>query len=1042
MPGVNVVVKGTTTGTVSDVNGAFSISAPGESTLVFTFIGLTTQEVPVNGRTTVNVAMSQDVQQLTEVVVTALGISRAKESLGYAVTEVDGGQVAAVNQTNVVNGLSGRIAGVQVTGATGNMGGSSRITIRGINSITGNNSPLFVVDGVIINNSDYNTTNTARGAGGYDYGNLAQDINPEDIADVSVLKGPSAAALYGSRGANGVIMITTKKGTAKKGLGVRVNSGVSFEEIYILPKYQKLYGGGFEVPDADGGVNGFLQQNINGRDYSVVDYATDESWGPRYNGQRVLHWNAFDPWDTENYLVEREWKYPDHGPRDFFNTGVTATNNVELTGGGENGSFRLSYTRMDVKGYMPNSKMDRNTINFSGVTKVSKNVEAFTNFNYVKNEALGRPSTGYDDNNVMQKINQWGQTQLDFEEMKAYKNPDGSQRTWNRIAWDNATPQYSDNPYWTRYENYQNDIRNRFYGNVGLSVDILSWLKAKATVNADYYNLREMERVAIGSQAQPKYYEATREFSETNTELMFLVDKKLSESFDLIGSFGFNRMDQNYKSNLAQTQGGLVLPNFFNLNNAVAGVAVTDFDRNKRINSIYGSASLGYKNTLYLELTARNDWSSALTSPVGAPSDNSYFYPAVNASFVFTNLPALSSTSGWLTNGKIRGGWAQVGNDTEAYNNNLTYNSDLNDDGFPYTYNGLALYSVANTKGNPDLRSETITGWEIGAQLAFLDNRIGLDFTYYDKKSTDLILPLQVSGSTGVNRVYVNSGEMSNKGIELMLSGTPVRSESGFTWDIAVNYSKVNTKILKLYEDLEAYTLTNAPFSVTLNAMVGESYGSIRGTDFVYDQNGNVVVNSNGRYRASAVKTIGNVLPDWTAGITNSFRYKGFDVSALIDIRQGGEFFSTTHMWGVYSGILEKSAANNIREEGLILDGQVYSETNADGSVVTSGPNTTSISAVRWASDHYAGPAKQNIFDASYVKLREVRIGYTLPANITGPFKNVRVGAFGRNLAIWGSDATDFVDPENTTSSGNVQGIEGGALPSLRTYGFNVSFGL
>jgi TonB-linked SusC/RagA family outer membrane protein len=1049
LPGVNVVVKGSATGTVTDVDGKFSLNAPQNGTLVFTFIGLATQEVPINGQTNITVQMAQDVQQLSEVVVTGLNIPREQASLGYAVAQVKGDQLAQVNQTNVVNSLSGRVAGVQVTGASGNMGGSSRITIRGINSITGNNSPLFVVDGVVINNSDYNSLDAARGAGGYDYGNLAQDINPDDIASVSVLKGPNAAALYGSRGANGVILITTKKGSsAKKGIGVNVNSAVSFEDVFILPKYQNQYGGGYEVADDEGGVNGFMQQEINGKTYSIVDYATDESWGPRYNGQMVLHWNSFDEWDTENYLVPREWKAPENDVRDFFNTGVNFTNSVELSGGSEAATYRLAYTRMDMKGYMPNSTLDRNTVSVSGSSKLGNVVEAFTNISYVQNKALGRPSTGYDDNNIMQKFNQWGQRQLDMEEMKAYKNPDGTQRTWNRVAWDDATPNYSDNPYWTRYENYQNDTRNRVFGNVGANVKITDWLNLRTTFNGDYYNLREAERVAIGSQAQPKYYEGLREFLETNAEALLMFNKKIGEDFDIVGTLGVNRMDQHYSANLAQTQGGLALPDFFNLSNYVSGVSVTDYDRRKRINSVYGSANFGYRNTFFLEVTGRNDWSSALTPPDGSDAENSYFYPAVNASFVFSNLGGLDDQS-WLTDGKIRAGWAQVGNDTDAYNNNLVYNVDLTDDFFPYTFGGIPLYGVANTKNNPLLKPETITSVEVGTQLNFFDRRLGIDFTYFDKKSTNLILPLQVSGATGVNRVFVNSGEMTNKGIELVLTGSPIRSEGGFNWDISVNFSRIRNEITKLYQDLQTYTLTNAPFVVTLNAMVGESYGSIRGTDFLYDQAGNKVVNANGRYRASDVKTIGNILPDWTGGITNTLTYKGIDFSFLIDVRQGGEFFSTTHMWGTYSGILERSAANNIREEGIVIDAStVLLDENAqpvfndDGTVQVTGPNTQSISAVRWAADHYSGPAKQNVFDASYVKLREVRLGYTFPAKSTGMFRNLRLAAFGRNLAVWGSDATDFVDPENTTSSGNVQGIEGGALPSLRSYGFNISFGL
>ncbi len=1048
LPGVNVVVKGTSIGTSTDVDGNYTLEVPGENkVLVFTFIGFETQEIEVGNNTRIDVQLAEDARQLSEVVVTGLNIPREKASLGYSVSELGGEDLSQVNQSNVVNSLSGRVAGVQITGASGNMGGSSRITIRGVNSITGNNSPLFVVDGVVLNNSDYNSTNTARGAGGYDYGNLAQDINPDDIASVSVLKGPNAAALYGSRGANGVILITTKKSSLnKKGLGVKISSGLSFDKVFILPKYQNLYGGGSTVPDGNGGVNGFAQQSINGKVYSIVDYSVDESWGPRYDGQKVLHWNAFDPWATENYLVEREWKAPSNDVRDFFNTGVTANNNIELTGGNETSKFRLSYTRMDMKGYMPNSTLDRNTISFNGSSKLGI-VEAFTNFNYVKNEATGRPSTGYDDNNVMQKFNQWGQRQLDMEQLKSYKNPDGSQRTWNRRAWDDPTPNYSDNPYWTRYENFQNDTRNRVFGNVGAHVKITEWLSARGTVNADYYTQREMERVAIGSQALSSFSESLREFLETNAELLFLINKDFGENFDLVGTLGGNRMDQTYHANIGQTLGGLVIPGFYNLSNNVSGVGITDFERRKRINSVYGSLNIGYKNTVFLELMGRNDWSSALTSPAGG-GDNSYFYPAANLSFVFSNLNAFNSVA-WLSEGKIRAGWAQVGNDTDAYNNNLIYNADLVNNQYPYTFGGLPLYSVANIKNNPDLTSETITSFELGTQLSFLDRRIGVDFSYFKKKSSDLILPLQVSGATGVTRVFVNSGEMTNKGFEVLLTGTPVRQENGLVWEIAVNFSKIDNKVDHLYQDLDAFTLTNAPFRASLAAIVGESYGSIRSTDFMYDKDGNKVINTNGRYRTSAVKTIGNVLPDWTGGVTNTFRFKGIDFSFLIDVRQGGQFFSTTHMWGSYSGILEKTAANGIRENGIVLDGYVVKLGqdgqplyNEDGTVQTTGPNETRISGQLWAQDMYQGPAKQNIFDASYVKLREVRLGYTFPAQLTGPLKNLRVSAFGRNLAIWGSSATDFVDPENTTSSGNIQGIEGGALPSLRSYGFNVTFGL
>jgi TonB-linked SusC/RagA family outer membrane protein len=903
-----------------------------------------------------------------------------------------------------------------------------------------------VVDGVPIDNSDYNSANTARGAGGYDYGNMAQFINPEDIDNISVLKGPTAAALYGARAANGAIVITSKKGRAQKGVGVKINSGVGFEQVYILPKYQNLYGGGFEVDDEDGGVNGFAQQTINGQTYSVVDYGTDESWGPRYAGQQVLHWNSFDPWDTKNYLVPREWKAPANDVRDFFKTGISWNNNVELSGGNENSSFRLSYTNYDLDGYMPNSSLKRNTFFVNGSSKLGQRLTAFGTVNYINNKAKGRPSTGYDDNNIMQKFNQWGQRQLDMQDLSFYKNPDGSQRTWNRTAWNDPTPVYSDNPYWTRYENYQSDETNRVFGNVGFGLDILDWLKFETKLMTDYYTTREMERVAIGSQALSSYQEALREFNENNYQFLLLANKDFSDLFSISATLGANRMDQRYNRNSGITKGGLLIPNFYSLNNSAAPAATGDYSRRKRINSVFGSANFGFRDMVFLDLTLRNDWYSTLSA-----GSNSFLYPSVGTSFVFSEVGPMKDMT-WLSLGKLRASWAQVGNDVSFTNELQPYNGPYfvparDSDFFPYNFGPNALYSLPNIRYAPNLRPESTQSFEVGTALNFFANRLGIDVTYYSNATTDQILPVEVSGSTGYRYVRVNAGKMTNQGWEVMLTGTPVRLENGFQWDIAINWARNRNRLESLAPGVESFTLANAPFAVSLNAKVGEAYGSIFGTDFVYDQNGNKVVGSNGRYLASDVKTIGNVMPDWRGGISNTFRYKGFDLNTLIDIRQGGQFFSTTYMFGTYSGILEHTAANNKREEGVVIDAMVaaYDESgrviyNPDGTAQTAGRNERSISAFRHSIDHYSGPNAQNVFDASYIKLREVRFGYSLPAKWTGPVKNARISAFGRNLAIWGSKTTDFVDPENTTSSGNVQGLEGGALPSLRTYGINLNF--
>lgn len=1048
LAGVSVSVRGTTTGTITDANGDYSIAVEdGTDALVFSFVGMTTREISLGSATRIDVVMQTADINLDEVVVTALGISREKKALGYSVQDLSGEELSESREVNIVNSLSGKVAGVSVTGSSGNMGGSSRILIRGASSVNGKNQPLFVVDGVPFDNSGFNNLNTERGAGGYDYGNMAQDINPNDIESISVLKGPSAAAIYGSRAANGVILISTKKGQGRKGIGVSINSGVTFEQVAVLPRYQNTYGGGGE--NIFGGSDWHTTALIDGTEYNVVDFGVDESWGPKFDGQMVLHWDSFDAWDTENYLVPREWKAPGADVNSFFETGTTFTNNVALDGGNEDARFRLSYTNIALDGYMPNSSLDRNTITLNGSTKLGEKLEAFGSLTYVKNKALGRASTGYDSNNIMQKFNQWGQRQLDMDRLSNYKNPDGSMRTWNRTSWDDATPAFADNPYWTRYMNYQEDQRDRYYGNAGIHWTITDWLSLQAKVNQDQYTFTQKERVAIGSQKPSKYEENHRSNMERNSEFLFLLDKDLTDNLFLHASFGGNRMYWEYHRNSAVTKGGMAIPDNYSVINSVAPPASDQLSKQKAINSLYGNASLGYRRLVYLDMTLRNDWSSTLPA-----NNNSYLYYSLASSFVFTELDLFENMP-WFTFGKLRAGYARVGNDTEPYKLDNYYVQPLDgEDKYPYHYWGYnALYSVPNTLNNPDLKPETTSSMEFGADLKFFQNRLGVDFTYYDMSTTDQIINIRVPSATGYAYKLMNAGEITNRGMELMLSLTPVKIRNAFQWDIVANWSRNRNQVVSLAPGVDNYQLAYGPFNVTVNAYVGETYGALMGTDFIYDREGNKVVNASGRYLSSGVKVIGHVLPDWTAGITNTFRFKGIDFSFLIDIRQGGQYFSTTHMWGMYSGILEETArptsgGNTIREDGIIIDAMAAAYDgdgnviyNEDGTAQVSGKNDVNTYGIQWAVDHYSGPAAQNVFDASYVKLRDVRIGYTLPDRIKGPFQSIRISAFGKNLAIWGTDkGNPHVDPENTTSSGNIQGLEGGALPSLRQFGLNLSF--
>jgi TonB-linked SusC/RagA family outer membrane protein len=1076
IPGATILVKGTTVGVITDLDGKFSLTVPKDKTdLTVSFVGMKSVEVKLGESNVVNVELQPDVKALEGVVVTALGVTREKKALGYSVQDLKGDKLQSDGSANVINQLSGRVAGVQVTSSSGNMGGSSRVVIRGINSISGNNQPLYIVDGTIIDNSDFNTTDAARGAGGYDYGNMAQDINPDDIASISVLKGANAAALYGSRAANGVILITTKKGEKQKGkqVGIEFNTGLSFEQVAYLPEYQTKYGGGnggldatweiktyddnsgyYKIPAPDGSYQSF---DIG------MDYGIDESFGPaysmtagefladygidlagtQYENQPIYYrpWNSFDEWDTQNYGKSIEWKTPDKDVKDFFETGLGWTNNIAFTGGGENAQVRLALGSFNSTGYMPESWLDKYTMNLNANANLTKKLTAFASINYLSNKTKGRPETGYGDVNPVERFNQWGQRQLDMDVQKDnYINPDGTQRSWNRTSMDDPTPAYSNNPYWDRIMNYQNDKRDRYYGNVGLSYQINPWLKAQGKINADNYTFRTQQRVAMYSASQSYYQEEVRTNTEMNAEFLFLIDKTLTEDFRLNANLGGNMMDRKYRLNSATTVGGLLLPELYTVSNSLTNVA-SDYKSWKRINSLYGSASLGWRSMLYMDVTLRNDWSSTLPE-----ENNSYLYSSISLSWIASELDFIKELK-WVSLAKLRGSWAAVGNDTDPYRTSLTYTYMTDANGNPYHFPPNPLFTLPTTLNNTGLKPEMTKSWEIGAELKFFADRLGLDFTYYDKKSENQIIPVAISGASGYSFQVLNAGLITNKGIELFLTGVVVRLEDQkFEWAITANYAKNVNEVVELYPGIDNLQLGTAPFQVTVNAMVGEKYGQLMGSDFIYDKDGNKVVGSNGRYLKSAIKPLGSVIPDWNLGIGNEFKVYGFDIRVLVDIQHGGKFFSTTNMWGTYTGMLAKTAEGTMREDGVVIDAMVakYDANgqviyNADGTAQVEGKNSKNIAAYTWTTDHYNGPAAQNVLDADYVKLREITVAYTIPSKFTGPIKNLKVALFGRNLATFGT-AMKGIDPETNTSSGNVQGIEGAGLPMLRTYGINLGF--
>jgi len=1036
--GVAVLIKGTTVGAYTDDEGKYSIDVPeSASTLVFTYVGKSTIEEQINGRSVIDVSMLDDDMLLDEVVVTALGVTREKRALGYSVQELDGEkfQIGAPT-TNAVNNLQGKIAGVKITG-TSTMGGSASILIRGVNSITGNNQPLFVVDGTPIDNSNFNSVGTQRGGGGTDFGNPAMDINPDDIESVTVLKGPSAAALYGNRASNGVILITTKSGKGTKGIGISVNSFVTMDEVYVLPDYQNEYGGGYKQEfdpfmfDPDRHPAEWAAWD----GHPMVNYAADESWGPRMEGQLVREWFSWYP-DDPNYGQLTPFDAHPSNIEDFYETGITLSNNISLTGGNDRSNARISYTNLHQEGTIPNSEMDRNTIAVNAGTKLTDKLQVSTRINYVLTETFGRPSTGYsgDQGNVVTSFNQWFQRQLDMDALRNYKTPNGRDRTWNIKSPLDLDPLYWENPYWVLFESPTEDSRERVFGDVNISYNILPGLTANAWVRKDFYTDRREMRIASGSIPQAEYSEDVREVDETNFEFLLTYNKYISDDFSLAVNLGANSRQQSYFRNRAQTIGGLNVPNFFNLDASIDRPLLTDYKEEREVNSVYGSANFGWKNMLFLDASLRNDWSSTL------PADNnSYLYPSVTGSFLISELLPNKD----MIFAKLRAGWAQVGNDTDPYRLAITYANNV-----PYGSN--PAFTVPNSLNNSQLNPEITTSFEVGAELRFFSGRLGLDVTYYDVKTEDQILPLTVSSTSGFSSTIVNAGEVTNEGWEVALNATPLNI-GDFRWDISVNWARNVNEVVELAEGQENYII--ASWGPSINARVGEPYMTIvtDGYDYFGDDDDNPLVHGpagqrivepDGNYKRVTNKVLGSVLPDWTGGVVNTFTFKGLQLSGVIDFQKGGLLYSVSNRYGEYSGLMAKTVGTNPQGN------PIRDPVSEGGGVLPLGvteeglPNTTYIDAQEYFKNLRVR-REEYVYDASFIKFREVRLAYSLPSSIINslPFQGVTVAFVGRNLAILYKNAPN-IDPESAYGSGNIQGFENGQHPPVRSLGFNLQFKL
>lgn len=1019
----------------TDIDGNYSITVNEGDELTIESLGLDVVKVTVGASNIYNAQLnSSGVIELEGAVVTALGITREKKSLGYATQEVSGETLSSVPVTNFADALSGEIAGLDIN-QSGTMGGSTNMVLRGYSSIIGSNQVLIVIDGTPINNNTFNSSTVQRGGGGYDYGNAAMDINPSDIENVQVLKGAAASALYGSRGANGVLMITTKKGKRSSIIGVEVNSSFTVGTVdkETLPKYQSSYGSGY-VGES------FYSGDINGDgniDDNIVYTYDDASFGSPFDpNYLVYNWDSQYP-QLPGYLIPTPWVAAKSTPNDIWGSSLTFVNSAAFSGGNENGTFRTSFTNYYHEGSLDNSLMKRNTIDFNGDYNFTEKLRVFAGVTYTDSKGLGRVATGYESRNPMQSFRQWWNVSVDMQKQKDAYILTGQNMTWNLKDWESQEVGYADNYYFNRYQNYQTDQRNRYTGNVGLNYKFTDWLSAMGRFTFDNYNELREERIAVGSSGGQgrtdhgglgEYYFMDHTVSETNYDLIFNVNKDITENINLYGNAGWNLRVNQRNGVSAMTNGGLKIPGLYTIANSMNPLTVNEigqFDINKKVDGLFAQISLGFWNTLFLEGSARWDRSSAL------PEDNNrYFYPSGSASLIFSEF---FNSKDIVNFGKVRFNYAKVGNDTDPYQVYNIFNLVAD-------FNGSGAATAPPASNNPKLKPEMMEEYEAGLEMAFFRNRVSFDVSLYKRTTFDLITNTTISSSSGYQSLWVNAGDIENKGIEARLTVTPIRTND-FRWDVTANFAKNDNKVLRIFGDNEYLQLASA-WNVSIGAKVGEEFGVIRGTNYVY-LDGQKVVGSDGKYLVSddTQEVIGNMNPDWTGGLRNSFSYKNWNLSFLIDFQKGGDIFSYDTAFGFATGLYDRTAGfnelgNPIRDPlsdggGIILPG--VKENGTPNDIRADFSNYTN------PYGYYGAPEAEFVYDASFVKLRNLTLSYTLPDNImkNAFIDKMTLSLIGRNLWIIHKNIP-YSDPEAGLSAGNVQGLQIGAHPVFREIGASV----
>ncbi|GAB3997792.1 SusC/RagA family TonB-linked outer membrane protein [Spirosoma daeguense] len=1040
LPGVNISVKGTSRGTTTDATGNYSLNVPSNATaLIFSFIGFSRQEVAIGNRSAIDVTMEPDASQLQEVVVTALGIARDKKALNYAVQEVKADKLNFARDQNVGNALAGKVAGVQVLGQSGAKFGNPSIRIRGINSL-GGSDPLYIVDGTPTDISQ---------------------VNMDDVENLSVLKGPSATALYGNRASAGVIVITTKRAKAGE-TRLDINHSTTLDMVALLPKYQNEYGGGYsqawETFEYDPAIHPAAWASFNGQ--KILDYSADESWGPRLDGSP--HRSAASWQQGPQFGQLTPFSPQPNNVRDFFEKPISNNTNIAFSRGTDMFQSRVSYTHIINNGIIPNSSQTRDYISAKNAINFGKNLTANLNINYTATNTKNQPADRYGStggtspqnsglsgtpltvsnpvlngyNQTIGSFNQWFQRQVSIEDLRNYKNPDGTFRSWNIGGPLDSRPKYWDSPFTSAYENTNTNRSDRLFGDFGLTYQFTPALKASATVRRDQNAYYQQGRIAIGTLNEGGlggFSTLNTNSRENNYELLANYNqnfKDLSIVANAGGNIRYNRVDVLFQA----TQGGLSAPGFYNIAASIGRPLANNYLYERQVNSVFGNVSIGFRDFVFVEASARNDWSSTLPK-----ANNSYFYPSVSAGLILTELLPKSNT---ISYAKIRAGYAQVGTDVGPYQTALAYTA-----GQPYGTNATAF--LPGTLPNANLKPGLSSSYEGGIDLRFLGNRIGLEFTAYQNNNKDQIIPLPVDPTSGYTNAVVNAGLIRTTGLELHIYANPIKNPNGFSWEFDINADRNRSQVIELASGLTNYQIDGPQWrTLTLNARTGtdgsaRDWGTLVGQGIKKDANGRPMVYGSGDNAGLYIKEdnveLGSVLPKFKGGWLNTFSYKGLTLRVNTDFVVGGKFFSTTKMFNAYSGLGAETAGLNELGKPLRDDPATGGGVLLDGVTEDGRQNTTRVDAQNLYENWLFALNERWIYNKTYVKLREVAFGFNLPKRMLGKWaQSANISLIARNPVLIYSAIGGGID----ISESETLWYEGGQLPPVRSFGVNLRVSL